>query len=172
MPEISISWPNLVQKAIVSVATLAALAVLGLVLAYWTWLWFLASHPEHPEPRSRLVPEWNGSVSTARNMFGVAKHEHDIVVPTTATPIKLLGVVAASGRGRGHAVMQLEENEVIAVPEGEDIVPGIRLAEVYSDRIVLGRDGLHETIVLATMSSSDTASISTGSNSLVETPIQ
>ena len=48
---------NLAQTAVVALVTAAALALLGLVGAYWTWVW-LAPLPEpratRPEPASGL----------------------------------------------------------------------------------------------------------------------
>lgn len=172
MREISIRRPDLLQKAIVSLATLAALAALGLVLAYWTWLWFLASHPEHPDLHSRLVPEWNGSISTARDLFGAAKHERNIVISAAAPPIKLFGVVAASGEHRGHAVIQVEANKVIAVLEGEDIVQGILLAEVHPDHIVLRYDGVDERVPLVTTGQPESSAMFTDGNPLPDTTVQ
>lgn len=172
MREISIRRPDLLQKAIVSLATLAALAALSLVLAYWTWLWFLASHPEHPDLHSRLVPEWNGSISTARDLFGAAKHERNIVISAAAPPIKLFGVVAASGEHRGHAVIQVEANKVMAVLEGEDIVQGILLAEVHPDHIVLRYDGVDERVPLVTTGQPESSAMFTDGNPLPDTTVQ
>ena len=42
--------------------------------------------------------------------------------------------------------MQLDSKEILAVLEGEDIVPGVRLTEVHPNHIILERNGLRETI--------------------------
>ncbi len=39
------------QTVLVSVLTFAALALLGLVLAYWTWVWLAP----RPEPRAQVA---------------------------------------------------------------------------------------------------------------------
>jgi general secretion pathway protein C len=54
--------------------------------------------------------------------------------------------VAASGGRRGYAVVQLEANQIFAVREGDDIAPGIRLAKVHPDHVVLERSGVRETL--------------------------
>jgi len=128
-------------KAVVSVATLAALAVLGLVLGYWTWVWLAP----HPEPRAQPPAEPVGGGASAGSLFGSVRRDQSVAAPT-GIAIKLLGVVAASGDRRGYAVVQLEAREILAVHEGEDIAPGIRLAEVHADHVVLDRSGMRETL--------------------------
>ncbi len=57
-----------------------------------------------------------------------------------------MGVVAASGGRRGHAVLRLDPNKTVAVLQGEEIEPGLRLAEVHVDHIVVERNGARETL--------------------------
>jgi general secretion pathway protein C len=145
MPEISVDRFYLVHRVIVFLAMLAALAVLGLVLAYWAWLWFIVPHPE---PRSRIVPEWDRNAVAARNLFGVPAPEPQTVAPSAGIEIKVLGLVAASRGWRGYAVLQLDANRIVAIQEGEDIVPGIMLVQVQPDYIVLNRNGENERLAL------------------------
>src|SRR5487761_2548107 len=105
---------NVAQTVLVSSLTLGAVALLGAVLAYWTWAWFA------PRAEATAAP--------------------------TGIAITLLGVVAASGGRRGYAVVQLEGKQILAVHEGEDIAPGIRLAEVDADHVILDRNGVRETL--------------------------
>ena len=57
-----------------------------------------------------------------------------------------MGVVAASGGRRGHAVLRLDAKKAVAVLQGEEVEPGLRLAEVHVDHIVLERNGARETL--------------------------
>jgi len=63
-----------------------------------------------------------------------------------ASAVRLLGIVAAAGGGRGYAVLQLEPRQILAVREGEDVAPGIRLAQVASNHVILERGGSLETL--------------------------
>lgn len=130
---------TIAQTAVVSLLTLAALALLGLVLAYWTWIWLAP----RAEPRAEVVAADSGSLASASLVFGRA--ERHAAAPT-GIAIRLLGVVAASGGRRGHAVVQLEAKQVLAVHEGEDVTPGVRLAEVHRDHVILERGGVRETL--------------------------
>ena len=60
--------------------------------------------------------------------------------------MRLTGVVAASGGRRGHAVLRLDGKKTVAVLEGDEVEPGLRLAEIHVDHIVLERNGARETV--------------------------
>ncbi len=141
MGEIPLERSGLAQTVAVSLLTLAALALLGWVLAYWTWAWFAP----RPEPRAQPAADLGGRVQYAAGLFGSVQRDRNIAAPT-GIAIRLLGVVAASGGHRGHAVVQLEPRQILAVREGEDITPGIRLAEVHADHVILERSGTRETL--------------------------
>ena len=123
-----------------SAANFAALALLGAVLAYWTWAWLAPA----AAARAPAAPDAASSASSsAAGLFGIAKQGPGAAAPGS---IRLMGVVAASGERRGHAVLRLDAKKTVAVLQGEDIEPGVRLAEVHADRIVLERNGARETL--------------------------
>ena len=143
MQTISLERSRPVQTALVSLLTLAALALLGVVLAYWTWVWLAPG----AEPRAPSVVPPTAGVGAALGLFGSAPTGSAVVTPT-GMAIRLLGIVAATQGGRGVAAVQLEGKGIIAAREGEDIAPGIRLAEVAPHHIVLERGGIRETLPL------------------------
>lgn len=132
---------SIAQTAAVSLLTLAALAVFGLVLAYWTWIWFAP----RAEPRAEVAVAETGSIAAASLVFGRVERNKSVAAPT-GIAIKLLGVVAASRGRRGYAVVQLEGKEILAVHEGDDVTPGVRLAEVQPEQVILERGGVRETL--------------------------
>lgn len=141
MREISLERPGFAQATAVSLVTLAALALLGLVLAYWTWHWF----GPRIEPPAPVVAEQGVRALSSYGMFGKAQRDRDVAAQA-AGPIRLLGVVAAAGGSHGYAVMQLESREIRAVREGENITPGVQLAEVHRDHVILSRNGARESL--------------------------
>src|SRR5450759_192779 len=56
MPAISQERSSFAQTAVISLVTFAALALLALVLAYWTWEWLAP----HPEPRAQEAVQSGG----------------------------------------------------------------------------------------------------------------
>jgi general secretion pathway protein C len=127
------------QTAAVSLAVLAALALLALVLAYWTWAWLAP----RPEPRALTVERPNARLEPAYRLFGGGPR----VAAASGLAIELLGVAADSGNEPSYAVLRLEAKHVVAVREGGDIEPGVRLAEVHPDHVVLERGGARETLL-------------------------
>jgi len=140
MRQVSVDRSNLAQTAVFALLTAAALILLGVVAAYWTWIWIAPA----PEPRAQAAADSLGSMS-AGALFGTAQRDRNSAAPT-GMAIRLLGVVAATVGRRGYAVVELEPRQILAVVEGEDVTPGIRLAEVAADHIVLERNGTHETL--------------------------
>ena len=132
---------SLAQTVLVSLLTLVAVALLGAVLAYWTWAWFAP----RAEPRVEAAAAQSGSVASAGAIFGNVSRNQETAAPT-GIAIRLLGVAAASGGRRGYAVVQLEAKQILAVQEGENVAPGIRLAEVHADHVILERNGARETL--------------------------
>ena len=82
---------GLAQTLLVSLLTLVAVALLGAVLAYWTWAWFAP----RAEPRAQATAAQGGSVASAGAIFGTVPRTQ--VAAPTGIAIRLLGVVAASG---------------------------------------------------------------------------
>lgn len=141
MQAISLERSVFAQTAIVSMTTFAALALLCLVLAYWTWAWLAP----RPEPRTPAAVQTGGRVEAANSLFGNAQRDRNGTAQT-GIAIRLLGIVAATTGRRGYAVVQLESKEIRAVHEGEDLAPGIRLAQVGTDQVILERNGVRETL--------------------------
>jgi general secretion pathway protein C len=132
---------NTAQTAAVTLMTVAALALLALVAAYWTWEWLA------PHPGLRGQPSANGigHAESAYALFGNAERDHNNALPS-GVEIRLLGIVAATKSRSGYAVVRIEPRVILTVREGEDIAPGLRLAEVDTDQVILERGGTRETL--------------------------
>jgi general secretion pathway protein C len=120
-----------------SAANFAALALLGVVLAYWTWVWLAPA----AAARAPAAPESAASSVSSAGLFGSAS-----AGAAASGSIRLIGVVAAWGDRRGHAVLRLDGKTTVAVLQGADIEPGVRLAEVHVDHIVIERSGAREVL--------------------------
>lgn len=129
------------QTAAVSLLTVGALILLALTGAHWTWQWLA------PQAESRGQPMINGisQATAAKSLFGNAEEDRGNSSPTGAG-IKLLGIVAATAGGRGYAVLRIEPRQILTVGDGEEIVPGLRLAEVGAEHVILERGGTRETL--------------------------
>jgi len=128
------------ETAIVSALTFASLALLGLVLAYWTWTWI----SPRIEPRVQPSVEAGGPAESAAGLFGRVRSAAGAA--PTGMAIKLLGVAAAPDGRHGYAVVQLDPKDIRAVRYGDNIAPGIRLAEIHVDHVILERNGVRESL--------------------------
>ncbi|HYN12493.1 MAG TPA: type II secretion system protein N [Burkholderiales bacterium] len=129
------------MKKAASLATLASLALLGVVLAYWSWAWLAPP----AAARAPAAAEMASRTSSASGLFGNV-NQGPGAAAAASSAVRLMGVVAASGGRRGHAVLRLDAKKTVAVLQGEDVEPGLRLAEVHVDHIVLERNGARETL--------------------------
>lgn len=138
--------PSRATVAVTTLANVGAVALLGTVLAYWTWVWLAPA----PEPRAAAPAQAAGTATPtpgAYAMFGNVEGGAARIAPA-AGALKLLGVVAASGGLAAYALIRTETRQSIAVRAGDEISPGLRLAEVRTDRVILARGELRETLVL------------------------
>jgi general secretion pathway protein C len=140
MHQASLFRSNLPQTSLVVLVTVAALLMLSTVAAYWTWNWLAP----RPVLRALIVADTGGAPSS-RVLFGNLRRDGNNV-GSGASAVRLLGIVAAAGGARGYAVLQLEPRQILAVREGEDVAPGIRLAQVATNHVILERGGSLETL--------------------------
>lgn len=115
--------------------------LLALTGAHWTWQWLAPQ----PESRAQPIAHRIGQTISATGLFGNAEQDQ-VSSSATGIDIKLLGIVAATTGRHGYAVVRLEPRAILTVREGEDIVPGLRLAEVAADHLILERGGARETL--------------------------
>jgi general secretion pathway protein C len=125
----------------VALANIAALALLGLVGGYWTWQWLAP----HPEPQSVVRIEAGGQIASALELFGNVQR-NTLAPAATSNAIRLLGVVAAREGRDAYAIVVLDGKQIVATRRGQEVVPGLRLAEVAVDHVVLDRNGIRELL--------------------------
>jgi general secretion pathway protein C len=141
MQESGFGSSNFATTAVVWLVMVAAIAALGVAGAYWTWAW---SAPRSA-PSTQVATPTVARLDAAYRLFGEVPANRSAVLPGGIT-VKLLGLVAASGNEPGYAVLQLDAKRAVAVREGGEIEPGMRVVEVNIDHIVLDRGGIRETL--------------------------
>ncbi len=126
------------ENAAVYALTLVAAIVLGVIAAYWTWIWIAPK----AAPRMSITTQPASGTRYAYAVFGT----NAVAVVTIPTDLHLLGVIADQRAGRGQALLQLSDGKVAVVRVGQTVSSGVRLLEVHPDRVVLERNGAHETL--------------------------
>lgn len=121
-------------------------AVLGVLLAKWTWLLFAPASPAMP------AAAWEAS-GEAERVFGTVSVA-DTAALSSLGNIKLIGVFAH--RTRGFAVMQVDEKQ-IGIGLGDEVKPGVKLVETHADYVLLERADIRQRVDLTGASSPSVA---------------
>jgi general secretion pathway protein C len=126
-----------VENALTWAITLAAVALLAVVLAYWTWVWLA------PESELKVATPSLARSEPAHALFGGGATE----APAGAA-LTLLGIAASSGAGQGRAIVRLDGGRTRVVGAGEELAPGVRVTEIRATHVVVDRGGRRETLEL------------------------
>jgi general secretion pathway protein C len=137
----SLDRTDFLQTAIATALTFAALVLLAIVLAYWTWAWLAP----RTEPRLQPAPAAAAPAQGAEGLFGRAHSDRSAGAPA-GIAIRLLGVASATGSQSGYAVLRLNGSQTVVIREGGEVEPGIRLTQVRSDHVLLERAGVQQTL--------------------------
>ena len=121
----------------------ALVLVLAWQLAYWTWV-FVAPPSASPAPTS--APADVDLAAIARLFGGSAP---SVTGATTVDGLALKGVVAPTPGVSASAIFAPRAGKDISVFIGEEVRPGVKLAEVLPDHVIVSRAGTRERIDLA-----------------------
>lgn len=137
------------------------IALSAVYSAQLTWLW-LQPLPTVTAPRiqpadltnsaSSANPEQLGATLGERHLFGrfeavaTAEPEQSVEAPETRLNMKLQAVLARGNDGNGFAIISRGGGQASAFSIGDDIFNQATLSAVYSDRVILDRNGQLETL--------------------------
>lgn len=136
------------------------LAAIGFFLGHGIWLLFAPDdYTAHITPAPNLPNLSMASDSTVPvdksillrvNPFEIAASEPNPAglddVPETALNLTLKGQRAVTGNGLGTATIVTPDNRQRVFREGEEILEGVVLSRVLSDRVILEKDGRFESL--------------------------
>lgn len=123
-----------------------ALAVI-LVASITNWLLALTEARKPAEP-VRPLPA--GQVESAQSVDTQAIARLLGAQPGAAGNIRALGVMAEGASGRGIALISVDGNPARTVRAGELIAPGVVLAEVHRDSVLVNRAGALQQVRVVT----------------------
>jgi general secretion pathway protein C len=138
------SSPALSSNPFGTLVVAALVVALGALLAHWTWV-FVAP------PRVAATTSTDPSVdlALAARLFG----GHAVVASPTASSsgLRLKGVVAPTPGVAASAIFSTGTGKDLAVFVGSDVQPGVKLAEVHPEYVIVSRAGVNERIDLEAM---------------------
>jgi len=132
------------SRIIAGGSMLAALALLAIVLAYWSWRWF------GPASVVILQSDTQGEYTrriSAAHLFGTRAPVAPAGEPAAVSgELRLLGVFAQQD-GRGYALFRGARGALFAAA-GTDVVPGVRVEAVWPGGVTLIESGARREIAL------------------------
>lgn len=130
-------------------ATLGLLAIFCWMLANWTWLVMAPSVPVVvPDAQSVIDAHAARETIVRSRLFAssASPEQRQASTPTTLD-LKLVGVMASkSGRGPSLAVLNLHKKANQVFAEGGEIAPGVILARIVKDHVLIRRQGTLERV--------------------------
>jgi general secretion pathway protein C len=81
------------------------------------------------------------------NPFAAEISVEEIAAPATQLNLRLAGLIMSTGEGGGSAQITTPDNRTSRFTIGDEIIPGVELERILSDRIILSRNGESETLL-------------------------
>ncbi len=130
---------------------LCALLLLSASLAHWTWVLFApktTSAPVAASARTTAAPSVNLQTIIAAHIFGAAPIAAGNVedIPLSSLNLVLTGLIAAGDHS--VALIRVEGQPEAPFTIGDAIVNGAVLKAVYTDRAIIMRNGVAESLLL------------------------
>jgi general secretion pathway protein C len=122
--------------------TVALVLVLAWQLAYWTWVFF--TPPAVSAAAS--APAGEVDLGAIARLFGAAPPASSTAASTGN--LRLKGVIAPTPGVVASAIFSTGGGRDIAVPIRGEVQPGVKLAEVHPDHVVLSRAGVQSRLEL------------------------
>jgi general secretion pathway protein C len=127
---------------------LGTLLVVGLVLAlawelaYWTWVFVAPAATSSAPAKADEV-----DLAAVARLFGASAPAGSSSAPSS---LRLKGVIAPTPGVAASAIFSTGSGKDIAVFLDREVQPGVRLAEVNPDHVVVSRGGVRERVDLET----------------------
>ena len=152
---------SIVERPVRLAIEVVLVVVLALLLARLTWIVIspsesVANYTQRPLPapmrgtQSSLAISTDRTVLVTENPFSQNAVEEQVQdVPETNLNLKLDGLrMSTEGGESGNAIIRTPDGRGKNYSVGDDILPGVTLERILSDRVIINRDGADETLML------------------------
>lgn len=135
-----------------SASATAVAWALALAFAAWVvsgWFWDRAAPAaEYFQTVVETDPVAVAQAVAAKHLMGVPKVQTEDKSAGGRGSFRLLGLMTASDRWPGFAILSQHDKESLVVMEGEEVLPGVTLLKVMSDQVIIERNGTKESLPL------------------------
>src|ERR1700687_1478204 len=137
----SLTPPLPARAGLLAPLLLAALVlILAWQLARWTWIFAAPATTSNVASRDTPV-----DLAVAATLFGGSAASGPAGAPSS---LKLKGVIAPTPGVSASAIFSTGSGKDVAIFIGHELQPGLTLAEVHPDHIIMSRSGVRERIDL------------------------
>ena len=133
------------QRVVDALLVVALVLLLAWQLAYWTWQ--LAAPPSRVAASDAPA---DVDLAAIGRLFGAAPPAGSGATATRGG-LRLKGVIAPTPGVAASAIFSTGTGRDIAVFVGREVQPGVKLAEVHPDHVILSRGGVGERVDLEAM---------------------
>jgi len=137
------SAPPEARSPLGTLLTLVLVVALAAQLAWWTWV-FVAP----PPVASPAAPSREVDLAAVARLFGAAPPAGETSAIASASSLRLKGVVAPTPGTAASAIFSTGSGRDVSVFIDREISPGVKLAEVHADHVIVSRAGVPERIDL------------------------
>ncbi|MGE5617207.1 MAG: type II secretion system protein N [Bacillota bacterium] len=139
----AVSSPIPSRNPLGTALVVALVLLLAWLLAHWTWVFVAPARVASPPSSDSTV-----DLAVASRLFG-----GNVVASTSASSsaLKLKGVVAPTPGVAASAIFSTGAGKDLSIFVGSEVLPGVKLAEVYPDHVILSRAGVNERVDLEEM---------------------
>ena len=134
------------QRGVFGTLAIAALVlVLAFQLAHWTWVFFAPAEVA-------AIPEGAPAINlgAVAKLFGADAPKSSSGAVASLSGLRLKGVIAPDAGPAASAIFSTGAGRDLAVFVDSEVQPGVRLAEVKPDYVIVSRAGVRERIDLET----------------------
>ena len=131
------------RSPLATLVLVALVLLLAWQLAYWTWVFVAPPRASAPAAASRDV-----DLAAVARLFGAAPPAGEGAAAPSASALRLKGVVAPTPGTAASAIFSTGSGRDVSVFIEREVTPGVKLAEVHADHVIVSRGGVPERIDL------------------------
>ena len=131
--------------AIGTLAVAALVLLLAFQLAHWTWVFFAPAEVAAIPDGAPVV-----NLAAVAKLFGADAPKNSSGAVASLSGLRLKGVIAPDAGPAASAIFATGAGKDLAVFVDGEVQPGVKLAEVKPDHVIVSRAGVRERIDLET----------------------
>lgn len=138
----------LIECALVILVAISIAKLIWLIVAPQASVAELPTRPlPSPVTQVKTTVTADRTLLVKENPFAVEVSVEEIAAPETQLNLRLAGLIMSTAEGGGSAQITTPDNRTSRFTIGDEVIPGVELERILSDRVILSRNGESETLL-------------------------